>query len=113
MVLWSTLVRGLRGGCKKMRTRSKGRSAGLSEESAGEASNLMRRPVRRGNRNATTSACVGWDFSNIENRSAFCKEAWRSQHQLWCLLKRLDHYQDNGPDHEDGRYFIDNTIEFL
>jgi hypothetical protein len=30
-----------------------------------------------------------------------------------CLLKRLNHYQDNGPDHEDRRYFIDNTIEFL
>src|SRR3984893_10510600 len=78
MVLWSTLVRGLRGGCKKMRTRSKGRSAGLSEESAGEASNLMRRPVQRGSRNATTSACVGWDFINIENRPAFRKQAYNS-----------------------------------
>jgi hypothetical protein len=36
----------LRGGFKKMRTRAKGRSAGLSKESAGEASNLMRRPVQ-------------------------------------------------------------------
>jgi CspA family cold shock protein len=39
----------------------KGRSAGLSKESAGEALNLMRRPVQRGDRNATTSACVGWE----------------------------------------------------
>src|ERR1700730_15011118 len=113
MVLWSNLGKDCEVALRKCGHEKNGRSAGLSEESAGEASNLMRRPVRRGNRNATTSACVGWDFSNIENRSAFCKEAWRSQHQLWCLLKRLDHYQDNGPDHEDGRYFIDNTIEFL
>ena len=56
-----------------MRTRAKGRSAGLSEESAGEASNLMWRPVQQGSRNATTSACVGWDFSNIENQPAFRK----------------------------------------
>jgi hypothetical protein len=93
--------------------RPKRRSAGLSEEGAGEASNLMWRPVQRGNRNATTSACVGWGFDNIENRPAFCKEAWRSPHRQRCLLKRLDHYQDNGPDHEDRRYLIDNTVEFL
>ena len=60
-----------------MRTREKGRSAGLSKESAGEASNLMRRPAQRGSRNTTTSACVGWDFSNIENRSAFRKQGRR------------------------------------
>ena len=59
-----------------MRTRAKGRSAGLSKESAGEASNLMRRPVQRKNRDATTSACVGWDFNNIENRLTFRKQAW-------------------------------------
>jgi len=53
-----------------MRTTEKRRSAGLSKEGAGEASNLMRRPVQRGSRDATTSACVGWDFSNIENRPA-------------------------------------------
>jgi hypothetical protein len=51
----------------------KGWSAGLSEERAGEASNLMRWPVQRGNRDTTTSACVGWDFSNIENQSGFRK----------------------------------------
>jgi hypothetical protein len=33
----------------------------------------MRWPVQRGSRNATTSACVGWDLSNIENRPAFRK----------------------------------------
>jgi hypothetical protein len=45
----------------------------LSEEDAGEASNLMRRSVQM-NRSATTSACVGWDMLNIENRLAFRKE---------------------------------------
>ena len=95
-----------------MRTREKGRSAGLSKESAGEASNLMRRPVQRGNRNATTSACVGWDFSNIENRSAF-----RKQPELECRRqrpsKRLYHHQDYDPDHQNSRYLIDNTVKFL
>jgi len=52
-----------------------GRSAGLSKESAGEASNLMRRPVQRRDRNTTTSACVGWDLDNIENQPAFRKMA--------------------------------------
>jgi hypothetical protein len=61
-----------------MRTRAKGRSAGLSEESAGEASNLMRRPVQWRSRNTTTSACVGWDLTNIENRLTFRKQARRS-----------------------------------
>jgi hypothetical protein len=28
------------------------------------------------NRNATTSACVGWDKDNIENQSAFRKLRW-------------------------------------
>jgi hypothetical protein len=66
-----------------MRTHEEGRSAGLSKESADEASNLMRRPVHRGNRNATTSACVGWDFNNIENRPAFRKQARaRTVHSL-------------------------------
>src|SRR3981081_3254853 len=73
MVLWSNLGLGLRGGVTKCGRKEKGRSAGLSEESAGEASNLMRWPVQRGSRNATTSACVGWDLSNIENRPAFRK----------------------------------------
>jgi hypothetical protein len=27
------------------------------------------------NRNAATSACVGWDFDNIENRPALRKQA--------------------------------------
>ena len=51
-----------------MEADEKGGSAGLSKEGAGEASNLMRRPVQHGNRGATTSACVGWDDLNIENR---------------------------------------------
>jgi hypothetical protein len=62
-----------------MRAR-KGKSATvLSKEGAGEASNLMWRPVQRGSRNATTSACVGWDLTNIENRLAFRKHASRGQ----------------------------------
>jgi hypothetical protein len=52
-----------------------GRSAGLSKESAGEASNLMWRPVQRRNRDTTTSACVGWDIDNIENQLGFRKMA--------------------------------------
>src|ERR1700751_529876 len=75
MVLWSSLGEELRGGFVENADARSGRSAGLSKESAGEASNLMRRPVQRGSRNATTSACVGWDLINIENRPAFRKRA--------------------------------------
>src|ERR1700716_1908707 len=96
-----------------MRTRDKGRSAGLSKESAGEASNLMRRPVQRRNRNATTSACVGWDFVNIENRMAVRKHAKGPVCEQRHALKRFDHDQDHDPDHENRRYLIDNTIEFM
>ena len=91
----------------------KGRSAGLSKESAGEASNLMRRPVQRRNRNATTSACVGWDFDNIENRLALRKQAKGPVCEHRHALKRLNHDQDDDPDHQNGRYLIDNTIELL
>jgi hypothetical protein len=38
----------------------------------------MWRPVQWRSRNATTSACVGWDFHNIENRLTFRKQARRS-----------------------------------
>jgi hypothetical protein len=74
MVLWNK-GGGWRGDFQENADVRSGKSAGLSKESAGEASNLMWRPVRRGNRNATTSACVGWDFDNIENQLAFCKQA--------------------------------------
>jgi len=74
MVLWNN-GGGLRGDFQENADVRSGKSAGLSKESAGEASNLMWRPVRQGNRNATTSACVGWDFINIENRPAFRKHA--------------------------------------
>jgi hypothetical protein len=63
----------VRGGLRKKRTKN-GKSAGLSKESAGEASNLMRRPVQRRSRNATTSACVGWDEDNIENQPLLRKQ---------------------------------------
>jgi hypothetical protein len=75
MVLWSNLGKDCEVALRKCGREQKEGSAGLSEESAGEASNLMRRPVQQANRNATTSACVGWDLSNIENRSAFRKQA--------------------------------------
>src|ERR1700676_5125961 len=75
MVLWSNLGKDCEVALRKCGREEKGRSAGLSEESAGEASNLMRWPVQRGSRNTTTSACVGWDLSNIENRPAFRKHA--------------------------------------
>ncbi|MGB7120972.1 MAG: hypothetical protein WBE02_14705, partial [Bradyrhizobium sp.] len=75
MVLWSAEGGGnaswLRGNAD-VKSR---KSAGLSKESAGKASNLMRRPVRQGNRDATTSACVGWDERNIENQPTFRKMA--------------------------------------
>ena len=93
--------------------REKGRSAGLSKESAGEASNLMRWPVQGRNRNATTSACVGWDFDNIENRPTFRKEVKYLEFWQRHCLKRLHHDQDNDQDHQNGRYLIDNTVEFL
>jgi hypothetical protein len=64
-------------------------------------------------RNATTSACVGWDAANIENHVTF-----RKQGKHLCLLtdrlgKRLDDHQDDNSDHQNRRHFIDNTIEFL
>src|SRR6266550_2727863 len=104
MVLWNN-GEGLRGGFKKMRTTGK--------EGAGEASNLMRRPVQRGSRDATTSACVGWDFSNIENRPALRKEAQRCRCRWPPWSKRLHHHQDYDPDHENRRYLIDYTVEFM
>jgi hypothetical protein len=94
-----------------MRTRDQERSAGLSKESAGKASNLMRRPAQRRNRNATTSACVGWDFINIENRPNFRKQAQRLERQRQPPSKRLDNHQDHNSDHHNRRYLIDNTVE--
>jgi hypothetical protein len=77
MVLWKN-GEGLRGGCKEMRTLDKESPQvlsceALSEEDAGEASNLDA-AAGSTNRSATTSACVGWDAVNIENRLAFRKE---------------------------------------
>jgi len=46
-----------------MRTQQQRSAEVLSKEGAGEASNLTWRPAQRGNRNTTTSACVGWDLS--------------------------------------------------
>jgi transcription termination factor Rho len=47
----------------------------------------MRRPVQRGSRNATTSACVGWDFAEekgVENASTM-----RKQELMFAILKQL------------------------
>jgi hypothetical protein len=74
VVLWRVIEEGCEVALEKS-GHEKGRSAGLSEESAGKASNLMRWPAQRGDRNTTTSACVGWDLANIENRSALRKQA--------------------------------------
>src|ERR1700722_1202417 len=112
MVLWS------KGGgvCKLAKRkcgRAKGRSAGLSKESAGKASNLMRRPVRRGNRDATTSACVGWEYPQYRKSAEFPQDGVRRCRGREAHLKRLDHYQNNDPDHQDRRYLVDTTIKFL
>jgi len=69
----------------------------------------MRRPVQLGNRNATTSACVGWDDLNIENQFTVCKPVARPQGRS----ERLYDHQNDDQDHQDSRYFIDNTIKFL
>jgi hypothetical protein len=50
----------------------KGRSAGQSRVSAGEGFRPDAAPGLI--RNATTSACVGWDIDNIENRFAVRKK---------------------------------------
>src|SRR5258708_21583135 len=113
MVLWSSLGEELRGGFFENADARSGRSAGLSKESAGEASNLMRRPVQMENRNATTSACVGWDFGNIENRSALRKEAGSLSCWQRCPSKWLHNHQNHDADHQKGRYLVAKTIEFL
>src|SRR3979411_1787370 len=71
----------------------------------------MRRPVQRRNRNATTSACVGWDFITIETRLNLRKPAQRLRCQRQPPSKRLDDHQDHDPDHQNRWYLIDNTIE--
>jgi hypothetical protein len=65
------------------------------------------------NRNATTSACVGWDIRNIENRFAFRKQRHRTSLVQALPSKRLDDHQYDDADHQYGRHFIDNPIEFL
>src|ERR1700688_1140265 len=73
----------------------------------------MRRPVQRGSRDATTSACVGWDFANIENRPAFRKEPRSLRYRRHRPSKRLHCDQDNGSNHQDSRYLIDNAVKFF
>src|SRR3954451_24688782 len=99
MVLWSSSGEGLQGAFEKADART-GRSAGLSKESAGEDSNLMRWPAQQRNRNATSSACVGWDAANIENRPAFRKQA-QSPGVLSALPNSewLNNHQHDDPDH--------------
>jgi hypothetical protein len=88
--------------------RTKGKVRRSQQGSAGEAPNLMRRPVRQGNRDATTSACVGWDGANIENYPAISKLVPDLSQLKW-----LHDHEDNNPDHQKRRNFIDNTVEFL
>jgi hypothetical protein len=64
VVLWSTLGRGCEVALGKADTKKEERSAGLSKESAGEASNLMRRPihlVRKPERNHIRLRGVGFE----------------------------------------------------
>jgi hypothetical protein len=56
----------------------------------------MRRPVQLGNRNATTSACVGWDDRNIENRltvrkpaASLRKAANRRSHKFYRIINEV------------------------
>src|SRR5580704_9160302 len=112
MVLWSKGEEVCKVAKRKC-GRAKGRSAGLSKESAGKASNLMRRPVQRGNRDATTSACVGWEYPQYRKSAEFPQDGVRWRCSREARLKRLNHYQDNDPDHQDGRYLVDTTIKFL
>src|SRR3984885_5541019 len=112
VVLWGTYERR---GCKEAFWNADQirKSAGLSEESADEASNLMRRPVQQGNRDATTSACVGWEYRQYRKSTEFPQDGVRWRCSREARLKRLNHYQDNDPDHQDGRYLVDTTIKFL
>jgi hypothetical protein len=89
------------------------KSAGLSKESAGKASNLMRRPVQLGNRDATTSACVGWEYQQYRKSVRFSQDGINARRRRRCRLKRLDHDQNNDSDHQGGRYLIDNPIKFM
>src|SRR5262245_39444372 len=107
MILWSNL-RGIRRGAF-WKAVEKGRIAGLSKESAGEAPNLMRRPVQQENRDATTSACVGWDELNIENRPRLGKSGKNAHDAHSFSLKWFHNHQDDNADHEQRRHFVDNA----
>src|SRR5690242_16805940 len=65
------------------------------------------------NRNATTSACVGWDGCNIENQRPFRKQRGHPTPLQTRRSKWLDDHEDHDPDHQYRRYLIDNSIEFL
>jgi len=51
------------------------------------------------NRNATTSACVGWDKPNIENQLTLRKECQYADGLQPCSRKRLHDHQDHDSDH--------------
>lgn len=55
-----------------------------------------------------TSACVWWDFQPYKSDACLA-----SYCQTSAELKRLHDHQNDDADHENSRYFIDYSIEFL
>src|SRR5262249_11798670 len=58
------------------------------------------------NRNATTSACVGWDELNIEKRLGFRKQRKSHTSPEVRSRERFDDHEDDDQDHQDRRHFI-------
>jgi len=56
---------------------------------------------------------VGWDFDNIENWPPFRKQGGNRRIDKKIGLERLDDHQDDDENHQDSRYLIDNSKEFL
>src|SRR5690242_15871827 len=109
VVLWSNFQE--EGGARwlqEKRARKK-RPASSKQGKRRMASNLMRRPVM--DRNATTSACVGWDKHNIESRLAFRKQPQRRTGVRAYPSERLDDHHYHDADHQNGRHLIDNSKE--
>jgi hypothetical protein len=77
VVLWSIFEEGVQAGFRKSGREKRGPQA-QSKESA--CVGFKPDAAAGSNRNATTSACVGWDELNIEKCSAFRKQ--RKSHTL-------------------------------
>jgi hypothetical protein len=81
VVLWSIFEEGVQAGFRKS-GREKGGPQAQSEVSAGRG--FKPDAAAGSNRNATTSACVGWDNRNIEKRFKL-----RKQRKSHTSLKRM------------------------